>query len=119
MIVRANQPNCHRGYESDIDWTPTWIRPPKNGNHRADCRCMPGWKRRKTKAAMKWIEAKDAIWNEGRIIFYPSGRPCPAKRVLELAIYQASRNETYTACQRDGLNAREGTIHQRPKSTPC
>jgi hypothetical protein len=80
---------------------------------------MPWWKRRKTKAAVKWIKAKNTVLNEGRIIFYPSIRPGSAKRVFELASYQAGRNETYTACQRDGLNPREGTVHERPKSAPC
>jgi len=68
---------------------------------------------------MKWIETKGAVLNEGRIVFYPSIRPGSAKRVLELVIYETGRNETYTAGQCDGLNAREGTIHQRPQSAPC
>ena len=68
---------------------------------------------------MKWIETKGPVLNEEGIIFYPSIWPGPAKGVLELVIYETGRNETYTACQRDGLNAREGTIYQRPKSAPC
>jgi hypothetical protein len=68
---------------------------------------------------MKWIETKSAVLNKGRIIFYPSVRPASAKRVLELAIYQAGRNEAYTAGQRDGLKARKGPVHQRPQSAPC
>ena len=37
---------------------------------------------------MERAEAKSAILNEGRIIFYPSNRPGSAKCVLELAVYR-------------------------------
>jgi hypothetical protein len=48
---------------------------------------MGGWKRREAMPTVERIEAKSAILNEGRIIFYPSNWPGSAKCVLELAIY--------------------------------
>ena len=80
---------------------------------------MRRWERRETKPAVKRIEAKDAVLNERWVIFDPSIRAGPSKQILQLIVDEIRRNETYAARQSDGLNAREGAIHQRGQSAPC
>jgi hypothetical protein len=115
MIVRANHPNCNRDYASNIDRAQVCIRPPKNCHHRTHCGYMPRWKRSEAGPAVEWIETKNTVLNERRIIFDPSIRPSASKRVLELVIYEIGRDETYAACQSNRLKAREWAVYQCPQ----
>src|SRR4029077_3065125 len=67
---------------------------PEHRYHRADGGGMSGGKGREPRPAVEWVEAVDAVANEGRVFAHPGLRPSATENEIELILHACGHRQT-------------------------